>query len=128
MPLRGIQVLCVRNDLKMTKGKACAQCGHATLGAYGYATPRMDHEPLPSCRTADDESIDRWMTLGEAKIALRVSSEKELHELKQKATDAGLNNYLVADAGNTQLEPGTETVLAIGPGMRAAWSSPNRHS
>jgi len=27
-------VLCVRNDLQMGKGKACAQCGHATLGVY----------------------------------------------------------------------------------------------
>lgn len=30
------KVFLVRNDLKMTKGKACAQCGHATLGAYQY--------------------------------------------------------------------------------------------
>ena len=27
-------VMCVRNDLGMTKGKIGAQCGHATLGAY----------------------------------------------------------------------------------------------
>ena len=27
-------VLCVRTDLKMTKGKIAAQCGHASLGMY----------------------------------------------------------------------------------------------
>lgn len=27
------QLLCVRSDLQMTKGKVCAQVGHATLGA-----------------------------------------------------------------------------------------------
>ena len=31
-------VLVVRTDLEMGKGKACAQCGHATLAAYKQAT------------------------------------------------------------------------------------------
>ena len=58
----------------------------------------------------------RWRRLGEAKIALRVPNLEELHRLAQRASEVGLNNFLVADAGCTQLEPGTETVLAIGPG------------
>merc|ERR1712130_132090 len=98
-------VLCVRNDLKMGKGKACAQCGHATLGAY---------------ESADDVSVRRWRRLGEAKIALRVPNLEELHRLARRASEVGLNNFLVADAGCTQLEPGTETVLAIGPAAGSA--------
>jgi hypothetical protein len=31
-------LLCVNNELKMTKGKIAAQCGHATLGAYKLAS------------------------------------------------------------------------------------------
>lgn len=30
-------VLCVRKDLPMTKGKACAQCCHAAVGAVNRA-------------------------------------------------------------------------------------------
>ena len=33
-------VLCVRTDLKMTRGKIAAQVGHATLGAYKRASRR----------------------------------------------------------------------------------------
>lgn len=29
-----IQLLVIRNDLKMSKGKVAAQCSHATLAAY----------------------------------------------------------------------------------------------
>ena len=37
-PLADIKmVLCVREDLKMGKGKIGAQCGHATMGGYKQA-------------------------------------------------------------------------------------------
>lgn len=29
--------MCVRNDLKMQKGKVAAQCGHAAVAAYAKA-------------------------------------------------------------------------------------------
>jgi peptidyl-tRNA hydrolase len=34
---------------------------------------------------------------------------------KLKALDIGINTYLVEDAGHTQIEAGSLTVLAIGP-------------
>ena len=39
-------VLCVRTDLKMTKGKIAAQCGHAALGMCESSAARP---PLPLC-------------------------------------------------------------------------------
>jgi len=97
-------VLCVRNDLKMTKGKACAQCGHATLGAY---------------ESANRSAVRKWMNNGQPKIALRVPNLEELQKLENAAKQAGLNNFLVIDAGHTQLAPDTPTVLSIGPGPAA---------
>lgn len=96
-------VLCVNNELKMTKGKIAAQCGHATLGAYKLASKH--------CLSA----LRNWEYMGQAKIALRVDEEREIYELMEKARAAGLVAYLVEDAGRTQIAAGSKTVLAIGP-------------
>jgi peptidyl-tRNA hydrolase len=96
-------VLCVNNELKMTKGKIAAQCGHATLGAYKLASKY--------CLSA----LKNWEYMGQAKIALRVDEEQEIFSLMEKARAAGLVAYLVEDAGRTQIAAGSKTVLAIGP-------------
>jgi len=98
-------VLCVRNDLKMGKGKIGAQCGHASVGAYETAMER------------NRSLIQRWERSGCAKIALRVDSEKDLMNLRKGASVKGLNYYLVHDAGRTQIAAGSATVLAIGPNL-----------
>ena len=37
-------------------------------------------------------------------------------QLREKAISAGLASCVIADAGRTQIAPGSKTVLAIGPG------------
>eukprot|EP00011_Vannellida_sp_DIVA3-517-6-12_P006075 CAMPEP_0114614794 /NCGR_PEP_ID=MMETSP0168-20121206/5835_1 /TAXON_ID=95228 ORGANISM="Vannella sp., Strain DIVA3 517/6/12" /NCGR_SAMPLE_ID=MMETSP0168 /ASSEMBLY_ACC=CAM_ASM_000044 /LENGTH=236 /DNA_ID=CAMNT_0001825849 /DNA_START=9 /DNA_END=720 /DNA_ORIENTATION=+ len=96
-------VLCVRTDLGMGKGKIAAQCCHATLGAYKRA--RRNHRG----------ALRTWERLGQAKIALKVPNLETLLDLDSKATQMGVTSYMVADAGHTQVESGTITVLAIGP-------------
>ena len=96
-------VLCVRTDLKMGKGKMCAQCGHATLGAY--------QDSLHS----NPSAVKVWEHIGQAKIALKVSGEEELLSLRVAARKAGLVAHLVRDAGHTQIAAGSATVLGIGP-------------
>lgn len=96
-------VLCVNNELKMTKGKIAAQCGHATLGAYKLASKH--------CTSA----LKNWEYMGQAKIAVKVEREEEIYDLMARAKDAGLVTYLVEDAGRTQIAAGSKTVLAIGP-------------
>lgn len=53
---------------------------------------------------------------GSAKIVLSVKSEAEIKNLKAKADSNNIPNYLVRDAGRTEVDPGTITVCAIGPG------------
>ena len=53
-------VLCVRMDLKMGKGKMCAQCGHAAVGAVRTASMRVPNQ------------LRRWERYGQPKIALKV--------------------------------------------------------
>jgi peptidyl-tRNA hydrolase len=96
-------VLCVRNDLGMGKGKMMAQCCHA---AVGVVQELLEDDPAV---------VASWDENGAMKIALKVPSEEELDRLEQLADDMDLPNYLVVDAGHTQIAPDTKTVLAIGP-------------
>lgn len=96
-------LLVVRNDLKMGKGKIAAQCGHGAVGAYERAI-----------RTSP-QLVRMWNNTGCAKIAVKVESEAELMAISKRAKEMSLNTCLVRDAGHTQVEPNTKTVLAIGP-------------
>ena len=52
---------------------------------------------------------------GQKKVAVKVASEKELHELEEAADDLGLPHALIVDAGLTEIPEGTVTCLGIGP-------------
>ena len=98
-------VILVRADLRMGVGKVAAQVGHAVLGAYKqglYSEPAL---------------MMQWEAFSWPKIVLRVNSEKELMEKFTKANEAKVNAFLVQDAGRTQVDPGTKTVLALGPAL-----------
>lgn len=94
------QVMVVRNDLKMGKGKIAAQCCHGSIGSY---------------KKTDSRKIKKWEDSGYAKIVCKVDSLEELHALKAQAERKNISNYLVVDAGRTQLPSSSTTVLAIGP-------------
>lgn len=98
-------ILLARNDLKMGKGKIGAQCGHAAVGAYQSAVKQA-----PAL-------VRRWEDSGCAKIAVKVESEAELMDVLCKARGRKLNTCLIRDAGRTQIEPNSKTVLAIGPAV-----------
>ena len=97
-------ILVVRSDLGMTKGKAAAQCAHAAVMCYKKAT--KDTPQL----------LKQWEMFGQAKVAVKAEGQEALKQLKKSAEAKGLVACLVHDAGRTQLESGTATVLGIGPG------------
>ena len=94
------QVILVREDLKLPKGKLSAQVAHAAVDAASKSDKRF---------------IDLWKKNGGKKIVLKVKDEKELFKFKQMAEDAELKTALITDAGHTVVEPGTITCLGIGP-------------
>jgi PTH2 family peptidyl-tRNA hydrolase len=100
-------VMCVRQDLNMSKGKIAAQCGHAALGAYKL------------CRRLQPEYVKAWEFRAQAKITLKVDDEPTMDKIAQAAREAGLACVVIEDAGRTEVEPGTRTVLAIGPAPKA---------
>jgi PTH2 family peptidyl-tRNA hydrolase len=60
--------------------------------------------------------LRQWQACGQAKVVLKVETEKELLGLARVARSHGLITSLVSDAGHTQVAPGSKTVLGIGPG------------
>ena len=96
------QVIVVRTDLHMGKGKIAAQVGHAcVLGA--------EH-----VRKSYPEWYTEWWG-GQEKVVLKVLGIKELQEVKLHAIDLNLPWSEVTDAGYTQISPGTTTCISIGP-------------
>ncbi|BGP29502.1 hypothetical protein JCM10296v2_001241 [Rhodotorula toruloides] len=96
-------VLVVRSDLNMTKGKIAAQCGHATLACY------------KTLMRSNPKLVQHWERTGQAKIAVKCESEEELEILQASAKSLGVCARSIQDAGRTQVDPGTTTVLGIGP-------------
>ena len=94
------QVILVRDDLKLPKGKMGAQCAHASVEAV-----------LKSGK----DKIKKWRQEGAGKIVLKVENKEALYRYNQLAKDAGLVTALITDAGKTVIAPGTETCVAIGP-------------
>ncbi len=95
------QVILVRQDLKLPKGKLAAQAAHASVEAV---------------LKSDKKIVTAWHDSGMAKIVLKVKNETELVYYLQKAKQEGLIAALITDAGHTVVAPGTKTCVGIGPG------------
>ena len=94
------QVIVLRVDLKLSKGKMCAQAAHASLEAY---------------KKADKDAISEWDGAGVKKVVLKVSDLKELMHVYQELKEAKLKPSLIKDAGLTEVPAGTVTCLGVGP-------------
>lgn len=110
-PMR--MTLVVRQDLKMGKGKAAAQCSHATLALYKKMTDS-------SSAAYNPQLLERWERKnGQAKVTLQVPNQEEMDVLFATAMSLGVNAYIVHDAGRTQVAAGSATVLGLGPAPTA---------
>ena len=94
------QVILVRKDLNLPRGKLGAQAAHASVEAL-----------LKSHK----DDISQWKQEGMKKVILAVADKEALLKYKSDAEDAGLVTGLITDAGKTVVEPGTITCVGIGP-------------
>ena len=92
------QVIVVRKDLKLSKGKLATQVGHATVLGFKKS-----------------EYKRQWEKEGQKKIVLWCNDLEELMLLYKKARKRNLPVIIIEDAGLTQIQKGTKTCIAIGP-------------
>ena len=112
------QVLIIRKDLKMRRGKECAQCSHASNSVLlKQKTKGLSNQDGSSEVTLYfNEDITSWLTDSlSTKITVSVNSEQELLNIYKQAQEAGLPCSLIKDAGLTEFKEPTFTVVAIGP-------------
>lgn len=115
------QVIVIRKDLNMRKGKIASQSSHASMA---FLTKNMEwfmgndgvHFESSSFNMENSEQIIHWLKNSFRKICVYVNSEQELEEIHQKALDSGLVSHIIEDNGATEFNGvKTKTAIAIGP-------------
>lgn len=96
------QIIVLRKDLNMRKGKLVSQGAHASMKA--------------TLLHLDDPRVKEWLNGAFTKIAVSVDSEEEMLILRDKAIEAGLICEEIIDSGKTEFNNvPTRTALGIGP-------------
>lgn len=98
----------INADLHMQRGKVISQACHATSGVMAAAKK-------------DDDTFDAWRQSGEAKIVLKAGVD-EIANVVRNARNKGVFVYKVYDAGRTQVLPGSNTAVAVGPAPKSVLS------
>lgn len=100
------QVIILRKDLNMRKGKMVAQGAHASMAVIldAYRNENFSH------------AMNEWLSEHFTKICVSCSSEKELIDLYHEALAANIPCSLIKDSGFTEFNGvPTYTAVAIGP-------------
>ena len=108
------QVICIRKDLKMRRGKEAAQAAHASMAVFFDKITERGTDSI-TISNLDKEMMD-WVNGAFTKVCVSVQDEKQLFEIYRKAKDAKLPVSMITDAGKTEFggKP-TKTCIAIGP-------------
>ena len=102
------QIIVLRKDLNMRKGKMVAQGAHASVTVVQDILNGKEDHPFRSY-------LKVWNDEGMTKIVVGVATEEELINLHKKALAANLPTALIKDAGRTEFAEPTFTCIAIGP-------------
>lgn len=118
------QVIVMRKDLNMRKGKMVAQGAHASMKALLHTMEQEFHEGFGdkgelftlSLTDRCESYIGKWLDGAFTKICLSVDSEAELDAIVKQARDEGMLCSVIIDSGATEFNGvPTKTCCAIGP-------------
>jgi PTH2 family peptidyl-tRNA hydrolase len=115
------QVIVLRKDLNMRKGKMCAQAAHASMKVF---FDRLRAEAIGTTSLVNyswwtrSEAEKTWVEGLFTKIVVGVDSEGELLSVYENAMTKGLLCSLVQDSGTTEFGGvPTYTAVAVGPDL-----------
>ena len=111
------QVIVMRKDLNMRKGKMIAQGAHASFAVVLHGASISDDDDLTIHLT---DAMRAWLGPTEgprvAKICVSVDSEEALVAIVEKARAKGVPCALITDSGKTEFHGvPTKTCCAVGP-------------
>jgi PTH2 family peptidyl-tRNA hydrolase len=110
------QVIVMRKDLGMRKGKMIAQGAHASLKVL---TDRKRNVDADSYTIELTPALAAWLTGRFTKVCVSVESEAALDAIVERARAANVPVALIVDAGKTEFHGvPTKTCCAVGP----AWT------
>ena len=113
------QVIIIRKDLKMRRGKEIAQGCHASMKIFFDRMEQLIWNDDPwnyEYILRANEELAEWKEGAFTKICLKVNSEEELLEIVRKAGEADIPVALIEDSGKTEFNGiPTKTCCAIGP-------------
>lgn len=115
------QVIVMRNDLGMRKGKMIAQGAHASISflTHKMRTALVQTEESWTTKFMVEELTEAeqsWIEGAFTKVCVRVDSEEDLVAVHEVALAAGLTSKLITDSGLTEFAGvPTKTCCAIGP-------------
>ena len=109
------QVIVLRKDLNMRKGKMVAQGAHASMKVFFDRMTENNGSYVISAKQVT-EAMNEWMQGSFTKVCVSVNSEQELLDIFNKARSVGIPCSLITDAGKTEFSGvPTKTAVAIGP-------------
>jgi PTH2 family peptidyl-tRNA hydrolase len=119
------QVIIIRKDLKMRKGKMIAQGAHAAMKVLldrasvtkiAKDSKLWAEEWMWQLQLNEKEPIFNWLKGSFTKVVVGVDSLEELEEIEHKAMKMGILTSKILDAGRTEFHgQRTITALAVGP-------------
>lgn len=117
------QIIVVREDLNMSRGKIASQVAHASMKSLVDAMSKgiglsneLEEYSLSFTDDTNSKELKAWLEGSFTKIVVYVKSEEKLMQLYKKVQDAGLRASLIIDNGTTEFGGvKTKTCIAIGP-------------
>jgi PTH2 family peptidyl-tRNA hydrolase len=109
------QVIVIRRDLGMRRGKEISQGAHASMA---WMTTRLEQSHShPGIYTLIlNEAEQSWLSGLFTKITCQVQSEENLRAVVVRAEEAGVIAHAITDAGKTEFGGvPTLTAVAVGP-------------
>lgn len=117
------QLIIIRKDLGMNKGKLAAQASHASMGAllkaFTKVSTGLDENGIDKfvlVYPTENKVVDEWLNGSFAKVALAVQSDEELKDCLELAKEHNLLYSYIVDNGTTVFNGvPTPTCVGIGP-------------
>ena len=113
------QIIVIRKDLNMRKGKMCAQSAHASMKVFLDRKINLEsflYTLSNNLLIELNEPMKLWINGNFKKIVVSVNSEKELLDLSYRSIEREIPYSLIYDNGLTEFD-GIETLTcgAFGP-------------